>query len=119
MTVVAQAIQLRFSVWSLILLSVTLLALSLHAIGDAAFKPQVVFQLESKWGTPGSITVYATRNGGGIVSTFSDRVRLYCAREQIAFFDTRPRKNSSTNVGHFARAGSCPPHKGHLSGQPW
>jgi hypothetical protein len=38
---------------------------------------------------------------------------------KLRFFGTRPRKNSSTFVGHFARAGSCPPHKGHLFGQPW
>jgi len=29
-----------------------------------------------------------------------------------------PRKISSADVGHFATAGSCPPHKGHLIGNP-
>lgn len=82
MSVVAQAIQFRSLVWSLILLSVALLVLSLHAIGEVPFYPPVVFKLESKWGTPGSVTVYATRNGGGIISTFGDRAQL--VRPQFA-----------------------------------
>lgn len=76
MTVVAQAIQLRFSVWSLLFLSVALFAWTVHVIGEGQFYPPVVFKLESKWGTPGSVTVYATRNGGGIISAFSDRAQL-------------------------------------------